>query len=65
MRKVPRTMSTQHPDNVTMPFFTEGTSFLEKTKLKRHIMYFHICDVRNKCGTVRGRKSMNLLSRSY
>ena len=60
MRKIPRTMSTQHPDNVTMPFFTEGTSFWEKMKLKRHIMYFHTCDVRSKCGTVRERKSMSL-----
>ena len=40
MRKVPRTMSTQHPDNVTMPFFTEGTSFLEKAPIKEAYYVF-------------------------
>src|SRR3972149_4970272 len=40
MRKVPRTMSTQHPDNVTMPFFTEGTSFLGEDEIKEAYYVF-------------------------
>ena len=40
MRKVPRTMSTQHPDNVTMPFFTEGASFLGEDEIKEAYYVF-------------------------
>ena len=40
MRKIPRTMSTQHPDNVTMPFFTEGTYFLGEDEIKEAYYVF-------------------------
>jgi len=40
MRKVPRTMSTQHPDNVIMPFFTEGTYFLGEDEIKEAYYVF-------------------------
>lgn len=46
MRKIPRTISTQHPDNVTMPFFTEGTSFLGEDEIKEaYYVFSHLrCD---------------------
>ncbi len=46
MRKIPRTMSTQHPDNVTMPFFTEGTSFSGEDEIKEaYYVFSHLrCD---------------------
>lgn len=46
MRKIPRTMSTQHPDNVTMPFFTEGTCFLGEDEIKEaYYVFSHLrCD---------------------
>ncbi len=46
MRKIPRTMSTQHPDNVTMPFFTEGTSFNGEDEIKEaYYVFSHLrCD---------------------
>ncbi|NUO07577.1 MAG: phosphoenolpyruvate carboxylase [Candidatus Brocadia sp.] len=46
MRKIPRTMSTQHPDNVTMPFFTEGTCFLGADEIKEaYYVFSHLrCD---------------------
>ncbi len=46
MRKIPRTMSTQHPDNVTMPFFTEGTSFQGEDEIKEaYYVFSHLhCD---------------------
>jgi phosphoenolpyruvate carboxylase len=46
MRKIPRTMSTQHPDNVTMPFFTEGTSFGGEDEIKEaYYVFSHLlCD---------------------
>ncbi len=46
MRKIPRTMSTQHPDNVTMPFFTEGTSFKGEDEIKEaYYVFSHLrCD---------------------
>lgn len=46
MRKISRTMSTQHPDNVTMPFFTEGTCFLGEDEIKEaYYVFSHLrCD---------------------
>src|SRR5574341_57749 len=46
MRKIARTMSTQHPDNVTMPFFTEGTYFLGEDEIKEaYYVFSHLrCD---------------------
>lgn len=46
MRKIPRTMSTQHPDNVTMPFFTEGASFSGENEIKEaYYVFSHLrCD---------------------
>ncbi|OOP56709.1 MAG: phosphoenolpyruvate carboxylase [Candidatus Brocadia carolinensis] len=46
MRKIPRTMSTQHPDNITMPFFTEGTCFLGEDEIKEaYYVFSHLrCD---------------------
>ncbi|WKZ18405.1 MAG: phosphoenolpyruvate carboxylase [Candidatus Jettenia sp. CY-1] len=46
MKKIPRTMSTQHPDNVTMPFFTEGTSFRGEDEIKEaYYVFSHLhCD---------------------
>jgi len=46
MRKVPKTMSTQHPDNVTMPFFTEGGSFHGEDEIKEaYYVFSHLrCD---------------------
>lgn len=39
-------MSTQHPDNVTMPFFTEGTSFRGEDEIKEaYYVFSHLmCD---------------------
>ncbi|MFO0793493.1 MAG: phosphoenolpyruvate carboxylase [Candidatus Brocadiaceae bacterium] len=46
MRKIPRTMSTQHPDNVTMPFFTQGNTFLGEDEIKEaYYVFSHLhCD---------------------
>lgn len=46
MRKIPRTMSTQHPDNITMPFFTEGTCFFGEDEIKEaYYVFSHLrCD---------------------
>ncbi len=46
MRKIPRTMSTQHPDNITMPFFTEGTCFSGEDEIKEaYYVFSHLrCD---------------------
>ncbi|MDE1889559.1 MAG: phosphoenolpyruvate carboxylase [Planctomycetota bacterium] len=46
MRKIARTMSTQHPDNVTMPFFTEGTCFSGEDEIKEaYYVFSHLrCD---------------------
>ena len=32
--KIPRCMSTQHPDNVTIPFFSESTDFEGEDEIK-------------------------------
>ncbi len=46
MRKIPRTMSTQHPDNVIMPFFTEGAPFHGEDEIKEaYYVFSHLrCD---------------------
>ncbi|MCF6158450.1 MAG: phosphoenolpyruvate carboxylase [wastewater metagenome] len=46
MRKIPRTMSTQHPDNVTIPFFAGGTSFQGEDEIKEaYYVFSHLlCD---------------------
>ncbi|HHT9110798.1 MAG TPA: phosphoenolpyruvate carboxylase [Candidatus Brocadiaceae bacterium] len=46
MRKIPRTMSTQHPDNVSMPFFTQGNTFLGEDEIKEaYYVFSHLrCD---------------------
>jgi phosphoenolpyruvate carboxylase len=46
MRKIPGTMSTQHPDNVSMPFFTQGNTFLGEDEIKEaYYVFSHLrCD---------------------
>ena len=40
MRKIPRCMSTQHPDNVTMPFFSDTDIMAGETEVKEAFYVF-------------------------
>ncbi|MFN3568432.1 MAG: phosphoenolpyruvate carboxylase, partial [Caldimicrobium sp.] len=46
MRKIPRVMSTQHPDNVSLPFFAETTDMSGEDEIQEaYYAFFHLsCD---------------------
>lgn len=50
--KIPRDMSTQHPDNVLLPFFLESQDMSGDDEIQGRITPFHTLDVMSKCRTV-------------